>query len=211
MNQPRMISRRDFVYLGLGGGLLVVGFPLGRVLTQPAEGSGPELFKPTPSNTLGPFYKKGAPRREKLNVANADGTPLLVAGRVINTQGRVLSDATVEVFHSDAHGNYDMNGFHCRGEIPVGRNGEYKYESVVPGQYGGRAQHVHYVISAPGHKRLVTQLYFENDPKFEGNPDRNYTKDDLVWHRELIRPVATIKRNNIDHASVEFNICLETV
>jgi catechol 1,2-dioxygenase len=103
-----------------------------------------------------------------------------------------------------------MRGFHCRGEVPVNSNGEYRYESVVPGQYGGRAQHVHYVISAPGHKRLVTQLYLETDPKFEGNPDRNYTKDSLVWHRELIRPVTAIKRNNLSYASVEFNICLET-
>ncbi|MEK6281391.1 MAG: hypothetical protein AABN95_13645 [Acidobacteriota bacterium] len=208
MNRPR-ISRRDFVYLGLGGGLVLATYPFGRAFSQRGA-SGTKLFVPTPSNTLGPFYKKGAPRKEKLLAANEGGTPLLVNGRVINTDGKVLSDAIVEVFHSDAQGEYDMRGFHCRGEVPVNSNGEYKYESVVPGQYGGRAQHVHYVISAPGHKRLVTQLYFENDPKFEGNPDRNYTKDNLVWHRELIRPVTTTKRNNLSYASVEFNICLET-
>jgi protocatechuate 3,4-dioxygenase beta subunit len=209
MKRPQ-ISRRDFVYLSLGGGLVVAGYPLARALSITGAETGPELFKPTPGNTLGPFYKKGAPRKEKLTAINAPGSPLLVTGRVINTHGKVLSDARVEVFHSDAQGNYDMNGFECRGEIPVGQDGGYKYETVVPGQYGGRAQHIHYLINAPGHKRLITQLYFENDPKFEGNPDRNYTKDDLVWHRELIRPVIKLKQNNIDYTSVEFNICLET-
>ena len=79
----------------------------------------------------------------------------------------------------------------------------------MPGQYGGRAQHVHYVITAPGRKQLVTQLYFETDPKFQGNPDKNYGRDRLVWHRELIRPVAKITRNNTSYSSVVFNLCLE--
>ncbi|MDQ5844914.1 MAG: hypothetical protein M3539_06415, partial [Acidobacteriota bacterium] len=170
MNRPT-ISRREFVYLSLGGGLLIAGYPIGRALSKTGQGSNLKVFAPTPTNTLGPFYKKGAPRRDKLTEATAVGMPLLVAGRIINTSGKVLFDAKLEVFHSDGHGEYDMDGFNCRGEIPVGTNGSYSYETVVPGQYGGRAQHVHYMVNAPGHKRLITQLYFENDPKFQGNPD----------------------------------------
>lgn len=209
MKRPT-ISRREFVYLSLGGGLLIAGYPIGRALSRTGEGSDKKVFAPTPTNTLGPFYKKGAPRRNKLTETSAAGMPLLVWGRIINTSGKVLFDATLEVFHSDGNGEYDMNGFNCRGEIPVGPNGAYSYETVVPGQYGGRAQHVHYMVTAPGHKRLITQLYFENDPKFQGNPDRNYTRDSLVEHRELIRPVTTFKEKNLDWSSVEFNLCLET-
>jgi protocatechuate 3,4-dioxygenase beta subunit len=66
------------------------------------------------------------------------------------------------------------------------------------------------MINAPGHKQLVTQLYFENDPKFEGNPDKNYTKDNLVWHRELIRPVNKVANGHPSYTSVGFDICLET-
>ena len=203
------LSRRDFIYLSAGGGLLLAGYPLVRAFSQSKGVNGRRPFAPTPSNTLGPFYKEGAPRREKLTGANDAGIPLLVAGRVINTDGQPLQNATVEVFHADQYGNYDMNGFRYRGQIPVGGGGQYYYETIVPGQYGGRAQHVHYVISAPGHKQLVTQLYFENDPKFAGDPDRNYTRDDLVWHRELIRPVAAVKKNNVSYSSVTFDICLE--
>ncbi len=208
MNRLRMISRREFIYLGVGGGLVVAAYPFAGALPAGSSSIEGDLFQPTPGNTLGPFYTSGAPRREKLVAAGAAGTPLLVMGRVINTRGKVLTDAKVEVFHSDAHGEYDMKGFNCRGEIPVTANGSYRYETVVPGQYGGRAQHVHYMINAPGHTQLITQLYFEDDPKFSGNPDANFTRDSLVEHRELIRPVKKTKREGKDYSIVEFNICL---
>ncbi|HEX8145454.1 MAG TPA: hypothetical protein VF553_22990 [Pyrinomonadaceae bacterium] len=203
--KERRFSRRDFIYLGLGGGLMVAG--LRRAISQQREAG--QLFAPTPSNSLGPFYKRGAPRREVLTEAGAAGNLLLVAGRIINTDGKALSGATLEVFHADAEGEYDMQGYRYRGEIPVGVSGAYGFESIVPGAYGGRAQHLHYVVNAPGHRRLVTQLYFENDPKFAGSPDKNFNRDSLVQHRELIRPVKIVSKNNASYSSVVFDICLE--
>lgn len=203
------VSRRDFIYLCVGGGLLTAGYPLVRAVSQSRSVKKERAFIPTPGNTLGPFYKRGAPRKEKLFDTARSGVPLMVAGRIINTEGTTLAGATLEVFHADAEGEYDLRGFNYRGEIPISASGEYHYETVVPGGYGGRAQHIHYVINAPGHRRLVTQLYFENDPKFEGNPDRNYNRDSLVWYRELIRPVTTVNKNNATYSSVSFDICLE--
>ncbi|HEV2915821.1 MAG TPA: hypothetical protein VGX92_21245 [Pyrinomonadaceae bacterium] len=208
--KARPFSRRDFIYLGLGGGLVVMaGLPLSRAVSQQRDGNGGRAYSPTPEDSLGPFYRSGAPRKERLIEGFVTGTRLLVAGRVIDTDGHMLSGATVEVFHADARGEYDMRGFNYRGEIPVSANGEYGYETVVPGGYGGRPEHVHYVVSAPGHRRLVTQLYFENDPKFEGDPDRSYARYHLVSHRELIRPVTSVNRNNATYASVTFDLCLE--
>jgi protocatechuate 3,4-dioxygenase beta subunit len=207
--KDRQFSRRDFFYLCLGGGLIAASYPLARVISQSRDGKKKQAFAPTPSNTLGPFYKKGAPRTERLIEQNEPGVPLLVTGRVINTDGQSLNAATIEVFHSDHHGDYDNQGFHHRGQIPVHDSGEYRFETIMPGQYDDRAQHIHYVITAPGHKQLVTQLYFEADPKFEGNPDKNYTRDNLVWHRELIRPVTKVAKNGASFSSVVFDICLE--
>ena len=203
------LTRRDFFYLCLGGGLLAATLPLARVISQSRAGQNNQAHPPTPSNTLGPYYKKGAPRRESLIEPNDQGLPLLVAGHVRNTLGQTLPQATIEVFHSDHRGDYDLEGFRYRGLIPVQDGGQYKFETIIPGQYGGRAQHIHYVINAPGHRQLVTQLYFETDPKFEGNPDKNYTRDNLVWHRELIRPVAKVSKNNVAYSSVDFDIYLE--
>jgi protocatechuate 3,4-dioxygenase beta subunit len=207
--RDRQFSRRDFFYLCLGGGLLAASYPLARVISQSKDGRQSQAHAPTPSNTLGPYYKKGAPRRESLIEPNDAGLPLLVAGHVRSTSGQSLPAATIEVFHSDHHGDYDLEGFRYRGLIPVRDGGEYRFETIMPGQYGGRAQHIHYVITAPGHRHLVTQLYFETDPKFAGNPDKNYTRDNLVWHRELIRPVAKVQRNNVSYSSVDFDIYLE--
>ena len=102
-----------------------------------------------------------------------------------------------------------MRGLITRARFPSARAASNRYETVVPGGYGGRAQHIHYVINAPGHRRLVTQLYFANDPKFEGNADVNYNRDSLVWHRELIRPVTTVIKNKTAYSSVSFDICME--
>jgi hypothetical protein len=35
----------------------------------------------------------------------------------------------------------------------------------------------------------VTQLYFATDPAFDGDPERNYTRDPLIWSRDLVRQV----------------------
>lgn len=208
--KSRQFSRRDFFYLFAGGAVVAAGYPLARAISQ-SKGAmtGQQALRPTPGNTLGPYYKSGAPRRERLAERGDEGVPLLVSGRVLNTEGRALSGSKVEVFHADHSGVYDLDGFRYRGEVPVGAGGEYRLETIVPGHYGGRARHVHYVITAPGHRQLVTQLYFENDPIFDGDPDRNYSRDNLVQHRELIRPVAISASGGINHAAVIFDICLE--
>src|SRR5215212_8102560 len=90
------ISRRGFFYLG-GAAVVAAGYPLARPLSQSKDVKAAGKFQPTPSNTLGPFYKKGAPVRERLIEPHEAGVPLLVAGRVFNTEGEALPGAVVEV------------------------------------------------------------------------------------------------------------------
>ena len=79
----------------------------------------------------------------------------------------------------------------------------------MPGHYSDRpAQHIHYLIAAPGHKTLITQVYFATDPWFEGDVDKNYNKRNLVGNRELVRPV-TLYEEGAAHAMVGFDIILE--
>jgi hypothetical protein len=68
---------------------------------------------------------------------------------------------------------------------------------------------VHYLMTAPGHKPLITQLYFSTDPVFEGNPDKNYTRDPLITSRELVRPVMIKGEPQQMFALVNFDIVLE--
>lgn len=208
MNKERE-SRRGFLYLLLGGGLLAAVYPVINALSQSGERQSIQSFAPTPGDTLGPFYKKGAPRREKLAEPDAHGTPLSVSGRVVNTDGKPLADAIVEVFHADDSGEYDMQGFRYRGQIPArAATGEYHYETIFPRGYGGRPQHIHYVVSAPGHRQLVTQLYFATDPFFRGDPGKNFARGGL-GDRQLIRPVASSGEGRNQRSAVVFDICLE--
>ncbi|MFI5120897.1 MAG: hypothetical protein ACHQM4_10805, partial [Thermoanaerobaculia bacterium] len=68
---------------------------------------------------------------------------------------------------------------------------------------------IHYRVTAPGHKPLVTQLYFATDPAFDGDPERNFRKDPLIKSRELVRPVALAADGATARARVRFEICLE--
>ena len=81
---------------------------------------------------------------------------------------------------------------------------------MIPGHYPGRVcQHIHFAVTAEGHKPLVTQMYFATDPVFDGDPDKNYTKDPLCTARELVRPVVLLGDPQAVVASSNFELVLE--
>ncbi len=169
-----------------------------------------QVCKPTPANDIGPFYKKGAPEAHVLRAPGDPGTPLSVSGQVCDTRGDELADAVIEVWQTDHLGHYDLDGYRYRGKLLPDSSGRYAFESVMPGHYPLRVcQHIHYAVTAPGHKPLVTQLYFATDPVFEGDPDRNFNRDPLIHSRELVRPVVLAGDPQAIQASVRFELCLE--
>ena len=166
---------------------------------------------PTPWCELGPFYKRDAPHRTTLRGANDPGMPLAVAGTVYSVNGNILEDATLEIWQTDNAGHYDNEGYLYRAVMKPDGKGGYAFESVMPGHYPQRVgQHVHYLVTAPGHKPLTTQLYFATDPVFKGDPDKNSGVDPLITSRELIRPVL-IKGDPGPQmiAAVNFDVVLE--
>ncbi|PYX03819.1 MAG: hypothetical protein DMG86_02270 [Acidobacteria bacterium] len=171
-----------------------------------------ELRKPTPANELGPFYKKRAPETATLRAPGDPGMPLSVSGQILDTRGEKLPNVVVEVWQTDHLGHYDLDGYRYRAKLPADGSGNYKFESVMPGHYPDRVcQHIHYLVTAPGHKPLVTQLYFATDPVFEGDPDKNFNRDPLIHNRELVRPVMLVGDPKDIHAAVNFELCLERV
>ena len=169
-----------------------------------------DALKPTPPNALGPFYKKRAPQARLLRMKTDAGMPLAVAGRIIDTRGGAVRDATVEIWHADHGGHYDIAGYRFRAKLPLDAEARYQFDTVMPGHYPDRVcQHVHYLVTAPGHKPLITQLYFATDPVFAGDPQRNFTKDPLVQSVELVRPVTLSKTPAGTAAAVTFEIVLD--
>jgi protocatechuate 3,4-dioxygenase beta subunit len=138
--------------------------------------------------------------------------PLALSGVVFDTRGDVVPDAKVEIWQTDYFGHYDNEGYRYRAVLTPGPKGSYAIESVMPGHYPDRVcQHVHYLTTAPGHKPLITQLYFATDPVFEGNPDKNFTRDPLITSRELVRPVVIKGDPKQVMAAVNFDLVMETI
>lgn len=166
--------------------------------------------RPTPWNEVGPFYKRGAPNNAHLRADGDPGLPVIVSGRVFDTRGDALPGATIEIWHADHHGRYDIDGYHYRSSLVAADSGKYQFDSVMPGHYPSRVcQHIHYLVSAPGHKSLTTQLYFATDPVFDGDPAHNYARDPLIQNPDLIRPVMLQGDPKAIVAAVSFEIVLE--
>ena len=204
------LRRRDWLGNCIARGLLIAGTPVASSRLLAAWQSGvDQAGKPTPAEVLGPFFKKGAPNTPRLHKPGDPGFPLRVVGRVLNTRGEKIPGAHVDVWHADHAGLYDIQGYRYRAKVEIGEASDYTLETIMPGHYPDRpAQHIHYLITAPGHRTLITQAYFATDPFFEGDPDKHYAKRGIVSHRELVRPVRLFEQGT-PHAEITFDIVLE--
>lgn len=122
----------------------------------------------TEDNWEGPFYRPGAPQRSVLLEKGMGGTPLTVTGRVLDTQGRALKGALLDVWHADHTGTYDNQGFTLRGRLYTDDEGRYTLRTIKPLGYGPdseqRPAHIHVKASSGNSPVLTTQLYFKGDP-----------------------------------------------
>jgi protocatechuate 3,4-dioxygenase beta subunit len=206
---PTPLSRREILQKSLAlGSLVIVSSHVPAAMLYALEQN--EHRKPTPPNELGPFYKRLAPDTVHLRAPGDPGMPLLVSGQIYNTRGDKLPGAVVEVWQANHVGHYDVDGYRYRARFAADSAAAYSFDSVVPGHYPGRVcQHIHYLVAAPGHKPLITQLYFATDPVFEGDPDKNFTRDSTIRSRELVRPVTLTGDPKDIIAKVQFELCLE--
>jgi len=211
MKLSRM-SRREMIEECIVRGALVagvVGISQTNLLARWQQAKR-EAMAATRPEALGPFFKKGAPNVRVLRQPRDPGFPLRVTGKVWNTRGEIVPSAVLETWHADFYGNYDLKGYKYRAKLRPDADGSYSVETIMPGHYPDRpAQHIHYLISASGHKTLVVQAYFATDPFFEGNPDKNYSKQGVVLNREHVRPVTLYERDSTAFAAINFDIVLE--
>ncbi len=140
----------------------------------------------TPSAVLGPFYVEGPPAVEQGGdiAAGLPGTPLWVDVRITGAAGQPLADAVVDVWQSNDDGFYDvqlpdLDGPVLRARFRTDPDGRLVFWTILPspypipddgpvgamlaatGRHQYRAPHLHFMLSAPGHRRLVTQLFVE--------------------------------------------------
>jgi protocatechuate 3,4-dioxygenase beta subunit len=143
-----------------------------------------QALAPSAPQSLGPFYPRGASERPRqtdadLLVLDADrvltlGTPILLVGRVRDTLGQPVPDASVELWQCDANAIYhhpaggaearrDPN-FQGYGTARADARGEFVFRTILPVAYPGRTPHIHVRIAPERGRALGTQLYLPDHP-----------------------------------------------
>jgi catechol 1,2-dioxygenase len=139
---------------------------------EPAPGE----LRQTPIEIMGPYFRLGAPVRSNL-LEPGDKPELVLSGRVLNEKGQPVPGALVNIWSSDAEGNYDMVGYAYTGMQFTDEAGRYEFTTIIPGCYEPReAKHIHVMIQAVSSPR-VTQLYIEGEP---GNYEDDYYSPELL-------------------------------
>jgi protocatechuate 3,4-dioxygenase beta subunit len=149
----------------------------------------------TAAALLGPFWRLNAPRcanGDTIARSETPGTPLLVSGRVLNPKGEPIVAANVDVWQASPVGLYEIQDpnqdeMNLRGQFTTDSEGRYWFRSVKPSGYpvpvhgpSGdllRAQirhpfrpaHVHFMVTAPGHKTLITQVFADDDKELDND------------------------------------------
>lgn len=126
----------------------------------------------TQRDAEGPYYKKGAPLR---SVIEQEGEQLTVRGKILAASdcSTPVADATIDIWHCDKNGNYDNDGFKCRGLVKTDAKGNYSFTTIFPPPYGGRPRHIHIKVRAKGFPELTSQIYFKGDKNIQNDFARN--------------------------------------
>lgn len=123
--------------------------------------------------------------------AAPQGQRIVVTGRVLDEDGRPVPNTVVEIWQANAAGRYihakddwaaplDPN-FTGVGRVITDAEGRYRYVTIRPGAYpwgnhknAWRPAHIHLSLLGPAFAtRLVTQMYFPDDPLIEIDPIAN--------------------------------------
>jgi len=134
----------------------------------------------TPALTEGPYFKAGSPERTSLLESGMAGTRLVLTGYVLTADCQPVAHALIEFWQADAGGQYDNSGYTLRGQQYTDAAGRYQLETVVPGEYPGRTEHIHVKVQAPNGPVLTTQLFF---------PGVARNSSDGIFDASLVLPV----------------------
>ncbi|WP_338761029.1 catechol 1,2-dioxygenase [Massilia sp. METH4] len=220
-------------------GLLAPGLGLERFLDIRADEADAKagIEGGTPRTIEGPLYVAGAPvchgcARLDDGTEAEQGEVLFMQGTVYGDNGTPVPGARVEVWHANLLGNYShfdrtQSPFNLRRTIVADEQGRYRLRTIMPkgygcppggstatlldllGRHGQRPAHIHFFVSAEGHRKLTTQINIDGD---------EYLWDDFAFaSREgLVPPVvrvsdpAAIAAKGLDKpfASIDFDFSL---
>jgi catechol 1,2-dioxygenase len=222
-------------------GLLVAGLGLEHFLDllQDAKDAQAGLTGGTPRTIEGPLYVAGAPLAEG-EVRMDDGseldsaTVMFLEGVVRDTQGAPVAGAVVDLWHANTQGNYSyfdqsQSAYNLRRRIVTDADGRYRARSIVPsgygcspdgptqeclnllGRHGQRPAHIHFFISAPGHRHLTTQINLAGE-QYLWDDFAYATRDGLVGDIKFVEDAAAARDRGVPggrFAELQFDFQLQ--
>lgn len=144
----------------------------------------------TETTVTGPFHAEANFYESGDNIARGQeaerGETTVVEGRVLDSQGQPLANATVDVWQSDDIGYYDVQDLNqpemnLRGVFKTNASGQFWFRTIKPaaypvptdgpvgellrasGRHAMRPAHIHFWIKVEGYKDLITHLFVAGD------------------------------------------------
>ncbi len=138
----------------------------------------------TPPQAKGPFYPLQLPLDQDNDLTRvagqggvAKGIIVDIAGRLTDEHGRPLAGTELEIWQVNAFGRYHHQyddqdkpwdpGFQGFGRTRSDAEGAYRFRTIQPVAYPGRAPHIHFAISDRRFSTFYTQMYIAGAPENE--------------------------------------------
>ncbi|MGV6875538.1 intradiol ring-cleavage dioxygenase [Pseudochelatococcus sp. B33] len=166
------------------------------------------------STVLGPFHVADAPELPMgANIClDGKGEDMVIAGRILDTEGQPVSGAVIDVWQANDEGFYDVQqkgiqpDFNLRGVFRTGADGRYWFRAVKPkyypipddgtvgkllcalGRHPYRPAHLHYIIEADGYEPLTTHIFDPDDPYINSDAVFGVKESLLAEFRQIDDP-----------------------
>ena len=156
----------------------------------------------TQANMLGPFWRDDQPlsaNGDTLVRSPTPGPQLVVHARLEDRNGRPVSGAEIDVWHSSPEGLYENQDpkqaeMNLRGRFISDAAGRFHFRSVKPAGYpipvdgpvgelvratrrhNYRPAHLHFMVYKAGFKTLISQVYSPDDPHLDSDVQFGVTR-----------------------------------
>lgn len=175
----------------------------------------------TPAQMRGPFYPLAFPLDQDNDLVSvggrsgiAHGTITNIGGQVLDEKGRPQTGVRVEIWQVNGYGRYHHAGdgnnkpidpnFQGYGAAVTGADGAYRFRTVKPVAYPGRAPHIHFALTRKDFGTFSTQMYVAGAPENE----RDFLLSGIRDSKARAGLIVALASSSAGGLAGEFNIVL---
>jgi protocatechuate 3,4-dioxygenase beta subunit len=162
----------------------------------------------TPTTPIKDTFARPAICPPTNNLRRKGGSPFLATGKMLIVEGYVtdlvdtpIEDVKVKLWHANHFGYYnhlvdiddiekhDIDFLPC-GVCVTNNLGYYSFTTIMPGSYGNRAPHLHFLFEHEFFGKLETEMFFPSHPRNTNDKKYNVLNEkDKSLLTGLVRPI----------------------